>query len=117
MTASDENIERTINAYEMGGAVWQEAFLPLGEAYRKVRNTARFLLSVLFDFDPMKVTSCVTAQLPVSTQEVFEVLGGPSGAVQYSVLTRSPQGGQLVIMVAGDGSVLASEPIDAAAQP
>lgn len=63
------------------------------------------------EFDPTRVTSCVTAELVTSTQEVFIVLGGPDGAVSYSLLTRSTEGGQLLVSVDADGSVLAVDPV------
>ncbi|MEN9505253.1 MAG: hypothetical protein RI958_1179 [Actinomycetota bacterium] len=62
-------------------------------------------------FDPMRVTSCVADELTSSTQEVFIVLGGPSNAVRYSVLTRSTAGGQLLIDVDAEGAVLGVEPV------
>jgi hypothetical protein len=62
-------------------------------------------------FDPQKVTSCVADQLPQSQATAFEVLGGPGGAIAYSVIVDSPEGGQLVVAVAGDGQVLSVDPV------
>lgn len=63
------------------------------------------------DFDATTVTSCVAVELSTSTQEVFIVLGGPDGTVRYSMLTRSTAGGQLLIDLAADGTVLGVEPV------
>jgi hypothetical protein len=65
-------------------------------------------------FDPQRVTSCVRAQLPESSLDQFLVQGNGQGAVQLSVITSSPQGGQLVVTVNGDGLVLGVDAIDAA---
>ena len=62
-------------------------------------------------FEPRLVMSCVVAQLPESTPTAFEIVGGPESAVRYSVVTASSVGGQLVIEVAGDGSVVAVDPV------
>ena len=53
-------------AYENDIKVDLEFFELAGESYRKVRNTLRFLLSNLFDFDPTTATPsiCVTADSP-----------------------------------------------------
>jgi hypothetical protein len=63
------------------------------------------------DFDPQTVTSCVADELPQSQATAFEVLGGPGGAVGYSVIVNSPEGGQLVVAVDGDGHVLSVDPV------
>ena len=64
-------------------------------------------------FDPLRVMSCVSAELPDSTPDVFEVVGGPGGAVQLSVLTSSTAGGQLLINLGPSGAILAVDPVDA----
>lgn len=61
------------------------------------------------DFDPGKVLSQVQTQLPQSQPDVFFIEGGEGGTVRYSVAVTSPQGGQLVVVVAGDGKVLSVE--------
>lgn len=73
--------------------------------------TGNTFASTSLDFDPQKVTSCVSDQLPESRASVFEVLGGADGAVGYSVIVDSPQGGQLVVAVKGDGHVLSVDPV------
>ncbi len=62
-------------------------------------------------FDPQRVLSCVFDQLPGSTLTAFVVEGGPSGAVRYSVVVGSEQGGQLVVEVLGTGQVLSVDPV------
>ena len=63
-------------------------------------------------FDPSKVTSCVGAALPDATIQAFDVLGGPGGAVQYSIIARSQVGGQLVAVVDAQGNVQSVEAVD-----
>ena len=40
LTASDEVIARNVDSSQIGGAVWQEAFLPLGQAFRNLGRPA-----------------------------------------------------------------------------
>lgn len=61
--------------------------------------------------DPERVLSCVSALLPDSQLDAFVVEGGPDGAVRYSVVLTSQQGGQLVVEVNGQGQVLAVDPV------
>jgi len=61
------------------------------------------------DFDPGKVLTKVQSQLPESKPDAFFVEGGEGGIVRYSVAVTSPQGGQLVVVVAADGEVLSVE--------
>ena len=61
------------------------------------------------DFDPDKVLSQVQAQLPQSQPDVFFIEAGEGGFVRYSVAVTSPQGGQLVVVVAADGKVVSVE--------
>jgi hypothetical protein len=63
------------------------------------------------DLDPSRVTSCVTTELPQSEQTAFEILGGPNGAVRYTVIVTSQAGGQLLVQVAGDGTIVAVDPV------
>lgn len=58
------------------------------------------------DFDPATVLETVRAELPATRQDVFEVLGGPAGTAIYTVIATSAAGGQLLITVAADGSVI-----------
>jgi hypothetical protein len=62
-------------------------------------------------FDPQRVLSCVIGQLPGSSLTAFVVEGGPAGAVRYSVVVGSEQGGQLVVEVSGTGQVLSVDPV------
>ncbi len=63
------------------------------------------------DVDPERVTSCVAAQLPTSTLEVFAVDAGPGGVLRYTIVTRSSAGGRLLVEVRGTGEVLGVEPV------
>ena len=63
------------------------------------------------DLDPRLVISCVQAQLPDSTPTAFEIVGGPDGAVRFSVVMTSQAGGHLVVEVSRDGSVVAVDPV------
>jgi hypothetical protein len=62
-------------------------------------------------FDPQKVTSCVVDELPDSTATAFEILGGAGGAISYSLIVSSANGGQLVVAVNGEGRILAVDPV------
>lgn len=62
-------------------------------------------------FDPQRVLSCVVDQLPGSNLTAFVVEGGPGGAVRYTVVITSEQGGQLVVEVSGTGQVLSVDPV------
>jgi hypothetical protein len=57
------------------------------------------------DFDPTKVLGGLQAELPQASPDVFFVEAGQGGTVQYSVAVTSVQGGQLVVVVAPDGTV------------
>lgn len=61
--------------------------------------------------DPQRVLSCLVEQLPSSVLTAFVVEGGPNGAVRYSVVVASEQGGQLVVEVSGSGQVLSVDPV------
>jgi hypothetical protein len=63
------------------------------------------------DFDPQTVTSCVTDELPESTVTAFEIIADAQGTPQYSIVTTSAQGGQLIVAVNGDGQVLSVDPV------
>jgi hypothetical protein len=62
-------------------------------------------------FDAERVTSCVGRDLASSTIQAFVILGGPNDAVQYTLVTASAQGGQLVIEIDRDGQVLTVDPV------
>lgn len=64
-------------------------------------------------FDPLLVTSCVEAQLPTSTMEVFYVVGTGEGGVRRSIVLTSAAGGQLEVEVTDDGQVISVDAIDA----
>ena len=61
--------------------------------------------------DPQRVLSCLVEQLPSSMLTAFVVEGGPNGAVRYSAVVASEQGGQLVVEVSGTGQVLSVDPV------
>ena len=61
--------------------------------------------------DPQRVLSCLVEQLPSSMITAFVVEGGPNGAVRYSAVVASEQGGQLVVEVSGTGQVLSVDPV------
>jgi hypothetical protein len=63
------------------------------------------------NFDPARVTDAVSAELPTSRQDAFEILGGPNGAVIYSVIVTSSAGGQLIVEVGPDGTIAAVDPV------
>lgn len=58
------------------------------------------------EFDPDTVLDRVAVDLPTATLRRFVVLVGPEGAVRYEVFVQSVQGGQLAVLVTGDGEVL-----------
>jgi hypothetical protein len=62
------------------------------------------------DFDPAKVLSKLQAQLPDSSPDLFFVEGGAGGIVRYSVAVTSKQGGQLIVVVGPDGTVISVDP-------
>ena len=85
--------------------VFVDSTLSPGEAISGAQG-ATFEWSAV-DIDPARVTSCVVAELPESEQTAFEILGGPDGLVQYTVIVTSQAGGQLLVEVAGDGTIIA----------
>ena len=95
---------RTVTPFAyVGGELSSQAPLP-------VESGSAFPASALA-FDPQRVLSCVVAESPASTPEVFFVEANADGAVRYTVLTTNSQGGQLTIEVAGQGLVLAVDAI------
>lgn len=72
---------------------------------------ATFGRDALDDLDPATVTDQVSADLPDSVQDAFVMEGGADGSVRYSVVVSSLAGGQLLVIVAGDGTVLSVEAV------
>lgn len=68
-------------------------------------------LAASLDVDPATVTAQVTAELPDSVQDAFVVEGGLDGAVRYSIVVTSVAGGQLVVVVAGDGAIVSVDTV------
>jgi hypothetical protein len=100
--ASDDGTQATPFVFA-GGTLTADA--PLSGA------SGQTFVSTGLNFDPQLVMSCVAAQLPDSTPTAFEIVGGPDGSVRYSVVVTSQVGGQLIVEVAGDGSVLSVDPV------
>jgi hypothetical protein len=73
---------------------------------------ATFDRDALDDLDPERVTGQVSAELPDSIQDAFVVEGGLDGTVRYSLVVSSSAGGQLLVVVAGDGTVLSVDTVD-----
>jgi ABC-type glycerol-3-phosphate transport system substrate-binding protein len=63
------------------------------------------------DFDPALVLAGITSELPNSVYDAFTIEGGAEGVVRYSVIVTSAAGGQLVVVVAADGTVLSVDPV------
>ncbi|MEZ5223019.1 MAG: hypothetical protein R2743_16090 [Ilumatobacteraceae bacterium] len=61
--------------------------------------------------DTSRVLGCVSAELPDTSLDVFFVEGGAGGAVRYTVLGTSAQGGQLVVEVAATGQIIGVDAI------
>jgi hypothetical protein len=60
-------------------------------------------------FDSATILGQVKEQLAQSHPDAFIVEGGDNGAVRYSVVLTSVQGGQLVVILGPDGTVLSVE--------
>jgi hypothetical protein len=60
-------------------------------------------------FDATTILDQVRLQLPQSHPDAFIVEGGENGAVRYSLVLTSIQGGQLVVVLGPDGTVLSVE--------
>jgi hypothetical protein len=100
--ASPDGTKVTPYAYAAGSLSSDDTFDAQGNTFD----------SGALDIDPQLVSSCVAGQLPTSSQDLFLVEGGLGGAVRYSILTTSTNGGQLLIEVRGDGTVLSVDPVD-----
>lgn len=61
------------------------------------------------DFDPDRILDRVREELPDSEIVDFAVTGAGSGAVVYDVRLRSEQGGVLLVLLDGDGSILGAQ--------
>jgi hypothetical protein len=63
------------------------------------------------DFDEDSILDAVSEELPESTIGALSIEGGAGGAVRYVISTLSPEGGQLDVTVAPDGTVLEVDPV------
>lgn len=61
------------------------------------------------DVDADRVLDQVADELPDSTLTTFVITVGPSDALRYEVLARSPRGGTLAVEVTGDGAIVGVE--------
>ena len=62
-------------------------------------------------FDSDTLLTKVAEQLPKAALDAVEILGGPNGAVQYTVIVTSTNGGQLLVVVGPDGAVISVDPV------
>ena len=99
--ASADGTKATPYAYAAGQLNSEEAFDAQGNTFE----------ASALEIDPQLVSSCIAGQLPASSQDLFIVEGGAGGAVRYTILTTSTNGGQLLVEVGGDGAVLSVEPV------
>lgn len=99
--ASSDSTKATPYAYAAGQLNSEEAFDAQGNTFE----------ASALEIDPQLVSSCIAGQLPASSQDLFIVEGGAGGAVRYTILTTSTNGGQLLVEVGGDGAVLSVEPV------
>ncbi|MEY4230927.1 MAG: hypothetical protein RLZZ362_1776 [Actinomycetota bacterium] len=99
--ASPDGTKATPYAYAAGQLSSKDTFDAQGNTFE----------ASALDVDPQLVSSCVAGQLPTSSQDLFIVEGGAGGAVRYTILTTSTNGGQLLVEVGGDGTVLSVDPV------
>ena len=98
-TASD-----TVTAYAYVG----ESLTTTGTPRGATGNT--FAASALaFDADTM--LDQLAEALPDSDIVTFSVAGGPGGAVQYTAVVQSTEGGRLEVVLAPDGTPSSIEPL------
>lgn len=64
------------------------------------------------DFDPLTIFAALQAELPDATIETFYLHGDGQGAVRYSALLTTAQGGAIDVQLAADGRILATEPLN-----
>ena len=100
--ASPDGTKATSYAHAAGQLSSKDAFDAQGNTFE----------AGALDIDPQLVSSCIAGQLPTSSQNLFIVEGGAGGAVRYTILTTSANGGQLLVEVGGDGAVLSVDPVD-----
>ncbi len=86
--------------------VWLDGVLTSREG--QPAQGARFVAAAL-TFDPARLLATVAAQLPMSALDAVEIVGGADGAVQYTVVATSQEGGQLLVVVGPDGAVVSVE--------
>ncbi len=60
-------------------------------------------------FEPDQVLARVVVELPESIPELFVVSAAAGGGVDYRVVMRSERGGQLFVIVAGDGTIVGAD--------
>ena len=99
--ASPDGTKATPYAHAAGQLSSKDAFDAQGNTFE----------ASALDIDPQLVSSCIAGQLPTSSQDLFIVEGGTGGAVRYTILTTSANGGQLLVEVGGDGTVLSVDPV------
>jgi hypothetical protein len=99
--ASPDGTKVTPYAFAAGQLSSKDAFEAQGNTFE----------ASALEIDPQLVSSCIAGQLPTSAQDLFIIEGGAGGAVRYTILTTSANGGQLLVEVGGDGAVLSVEPV------
>lgn len=75
---------------------------------RPVAEGATFTADQI-DLDPERVLDQVADELPDSELTTFVVVVGPTDALRYEVLARSPRGGTLAVEVTGEGAIVGVE--------
>lgn len=60
--------------------------------------------------DPSVLLSGIRKELPGSTLDLVEIVGGQSGTVRYTVAVTSSEGGHLLVEVGPDGKVISVDP-------
>jgi hypothetical protein len=108
----DERLVNLFVADDDGTSVVPYLFLdgelqPPAPAQPVVEGTT--FAATAIDVDPDTVLDMVAVELPTATMRRFVVLVGPEGALRYEVFVQSVQGGQLAVLVTGDGEVLGVE--------
>jgi hypothetical protein len=72
--------------------------------------SGRAFVAASMAFDPATVLSKVGSDLAGSQLDLFLVEGGIDGAVRYTVVVSSSEGGQLLVVVRPDGKVIEVDP-------
>jgi hypothetical protein len=60
--------------------------------------------------DPTLLMSKIAGELPGSSLDLVEIVGGSAGRPRFTVAVTSSQGGQLLVEVAADGKVVSVDP-------